>query len=229
MVDDTACATGHCQSRNRNAASRKAEPSQGVAHGHAHERYAHPPPDVVTLGQPRPGRKRRLLLRPLVAHARPLDGDLAALVAGGSGRRAPPVAGLAGAASVARAGKGLRILLEHPRDGRHARGKAELLEAAEHIVQTIFRLMLELPRQRAVNGGTSLPGVVPRRWRVLCVVMTSFPFCFRTLGAYGPRETTSPSFLDFNIDRDIPGGTGTGRQVRSAPNSRRLTDMSQSR
>ena len=48
----------------------------------------------------------------------------------------------------------------------------------------------------------------PRRWCVLCAVMTSFPFCFYSLGAYGPRETTSPSFLDFNIDRDIPDNIG---------------------
>lgn len=115
----------------------------------------------AALGLPYQSRERHLHPLPLAAHARPTDVDLAALVAGGPSRCAPPVAGLVGTAFVDRAGKELRVLLEHPRDGRHPHRQAELLEAVANIGQIMIRLVLKIPRRRAVEGQTALPGMSP--------------------------------------------------------------------
>ena len=86
-----------------------------------HSRLCPSTADVVAFGQLRPGRKQYLHSRPLVAHAWPMDVDLSAMAAGGSSRRAPPVAGLVGVVFVCRTGEGLRVLIEHPRDDLHPR------------------------------------------------------------------------------------------------------------
>ena len=86
------------------------------------------------------------------------------------------MAGLVGAASVARAENGFRVLLKHQRNFLQSAHEAELLEAAVHVVQLLLRLMpliLRLTqvilRQKAVKGGTSLPGVSPGAG--MCYVM----------------------------------------------------------
>ena len=152
----------------RNAAPREAARSAGVARGDAHEGHVRPAQDVLAIGQPRPGRQRHLLVRPLVANARPPDADPAAVIARGSGRRAPPMAGLVGAASVARVGNGSRVLLEHQRNFLQSAHETELLEAVVHVFQILLRLMpvilrpaQVILRHKAVKWGTSLPGGVP--------------------------------------------------------------------